>query len=36
VEEASRRGLTVTADRPPVFDGFHWQPGSSLLVSDDA
>jgi cytochrome P450 len=34
VEEASRRRLTVTANRRPVFDGFHWQPGSSLLVSD--
>jgi cytochrome P450 len=32
-EEASQRRLALAADCPPVHDGFHWQPGSSLTVS---
>jgi cytochrome P450 len=33
VEEASRWNITVAADRPPVHDGFHWQPGSAISLS---
>ena len=32
-EEASHWRIAVAADRPPVYDGFHWQPGSSLTAT---
>jgi len=32
-EEAGRWRIAVAADRPPVHDGFHWQPGASLTLT---